>query len=241
VVRVIRGEISYDELNKIIDDAEKGSFINPEERDAYLVRAWEASVEQFLDDGILDETEEKRLTEFKNRFSLSQYDLNEHNAFERVAKAAILRDLLNGVIKQRVNVDGNLPINFQKGELLVWAFPDSNYLEDKTYRKFVGSSQGVSIRVMKGVYYRTSAFRGHPVEYTERVQIDTGWVAITNKNFYFAGSKKSFRTPYTKIVSFEPFSDGIGLTRDAASAKPQIFVTGDGWFTYNLVTNLSKL
>jgi len=47
--------------------------------------------------------------------------------------------------------------------------------------------------------------------------------------------------PYAKIVSFEPFSDGLGLVRDAAIAKPQIFVTGDGWFTYNLVTNLSRI
>jgi hypothetical protein len=29
--------------------------------------------------------------------------------------------------------------------------------------------------------------------------------------------------------------------RDAANAKPQFFITGDGWFTYNLVTNLSQL
>jgi len=36
-----------------------------------------------------------------------------------------------------------------------------------------------------------------------------------------------------------PYSDGIGIHRDAASAKPQIFVTGDGWFTYNLVVNLA--
>lgn len=31
------------------------------------------------------------------------------------------------------------------------------------------------------------------------------------------------------------------LMRDAASAKPQIFITGDGWFTYNLVTNLAQI
>jgi hypothetical protein len=94
---------------------------------------------------------------------------------------------------------------------------------------------------MKGVYYRVGAFKGHAVESTERVHIDTGWVVITTKNIYFAGPQKSVRIPYAKIVSFEPFSDGIGLMRDAATAKPQIFVTGDGWFTYNLVTNLSQL
>jgi hypothetical protein len=40
---------------------------------------------------------------------------------------------------------------------------------------------------------------------------------------------------------FNKFTDGIAVFRDASTAKPQIFVTGDGWFTYNLVTNLARL
>ncbi|MGI6285975.1 hypothetical protein SEF58_09180 [Neomoorella humiferrea] len=38
-----------------------------------------------------------------------------------------------------------------------------------------------------------------------------------------------------------PYSDGIGIQRDAARAKPQFFITGDGWYIYNLVTNAAKL
>jgi hypothetical protein len=114
-------------------------------------------------------------------------------------------------------------------------------LQDKTRREFVGGSQGVSVRVMSGVYYRVSAFKGRPVEHSERVLVDTGLVVIADRNIYFVGPTKSVRIPYAKIVSFERFSNGVGLMRDAATAKPQIFVTGDGWFTYNLVTNLSRL
>jgi hypothetical protein len=71
--------------------------------------------------------------------------------------------------------------------------------------------------------------------------VDNGVLGITNKHIYFAGPMKSFRIAYNKIVSVAPFSDGIGVVRDAATAKPQIFVTGDGWFTYNLATNLAQL
>ena len=83
--------------------------------------------------------------------------------------------------------------------------------------------------------------KGHAVERIERVHIDTGWVILTSKNIYFAGSQKSLRLPYKKIVSFEPYSDGMGIMRDAATAKTQVFVTGDGWFTYNAVINLAQL
>jgi len=87
----------------------------------------------------------------------------------------------------------------------------------------------------------TEWVRSSAIEQAERLHLDTGWVVVTDKNIYFVGPRKSLRLPYAKIISFEPFSDGIGVIRDAATAKPQIFVTGDGWFTYNLITNLSQL
>ncbi|OZB74320.1 MAG: hypothetical protein B7X37_06090 [Halothiobacillus sp. 14-55-98] len=241
VLRAIKGSENFDGLEKTIAEIEQSSFVSSADRKTLLIKGWENAIEQFLEDGVLDTTEEKRLVEFKERFALSQSELDKNGALTKTAKAAILRDVLNGIIPQRISVDGNLPINLQKGEQVVWAFPDSKYLEDKTRRQFVGGSQGVSVRVMKGVYYRVGAFKGQSVEHTERIHIDTGWVVVTNKNIYFAGPQKSVRLPYAKIVSFEPFSDGIGVMRDTATAKPQIFVTGDGWFTYNLVTNLSQI
>jgi len=31
------------------------------------------------------------------------------------------------------------------------------------------------------------------------------------------------------------------VQRDAQTAKAQSFQTGDGWFTYNLITNLAQM
>src|SRR4051812_46664025 len=104
-------------------------------------------------------------------------------------------------------------LTVQKGEQIVWAFGGSRYLEEKTRREWVGRSQGMSVRVARGVYYRTGASRGHSVEHSETVLIDRGWLILTNKHIYFSGPKKSLRVPYSKIVSFEPFSDGMGIMR----------------------------
>ena len=240
-LNAIKSAEGFDSLKNKISEIEQSHSISEQNRKSLLIKSWENAVEDFLEDGVLDRDEENRLTEFKEYFSLSQDDLNKNGVLTKTAKAAIIRDILNGIIPQRLSVEGNLPINFQKDEKIVWAFQNAEYLEDKTRRQYVGGSQGVSVRIAKGVYYRTGTFKGHAVEHTERVHIDTGWVVITNKNLYFAGSQKSLRLPYGKIVSFEPYSDGIGVMRDAATAKPQIFVTGDGWFTYNAVTNLAQL
>lgn len=42
------------------------------------------------------------------------------------------------------------------------------------------------------------------------------------------------------VVPSDPCTDGNCAMRDAETAKPQEFRTGDGWFIYNLVTNLAQ-
>jgi hypothetical protein len=238
---IIDGDDGLDKLEMALDQIEQSALIPASERIAHMVSGFEAAVDEFLFDDILDRTEETKLATFQSRFELSQRDLNQNGALSKVVKSAVLRDLCDGIISNRFQLDGLPAINYQKGEQVVWAFQNAEFLEDKTRREFVGASNGVSIKIAKGVYYRTTAFKGRPVEHTERVHVDSGWVIITDKNIYFSGQKKSVRFPYQKIISFETYSNGIGIMRDTATAKPQIFITGDGWFTYNLVTNLSKL
>ena len=55
------------------------------------------------------------------------------------------------------------------------------------------------------------------------------------------GKPEKFRVRYDRIVSFEPYEDGLGIMRDAQTAKPQTFVTGDGWSVYNLAVNLAQV
>lgn len=217
------------------------SYIASEERTQLLLKGWKAALENCLEDGALDEAEESYLANLRNKFDLSQLDLDRDGSYSRAAKAAVLRSVMNGEIPQKVQIQGALPFNFQKGEKIVWVFQGVSYVEDKTYRRYVGSSSGVSVRVARGVYYRMSGYRGHPIDYNQRTKLDVGTLAITDKSLYFGGTTKSFRIPFKKIVSFQPFTDGIGLFKDTANARAQIFITQDGWFTHNLLTNLCHL
>jgi hypothetical protein len=220
--------------------AEK-KFIQRSDISAAVIEGWEKAVDGAFEDGVLTKEEQTNLDEIQKLFALEQNDLDKNGAYTKLVKGAVLRELLSGNIPEKVSVKGNFPFNLQRDEKLVWLFQGVQYYEQKTRRHYEGGSSGVSIRVARGVYFRTSGFRAHPVETTENVHVGTGILALTNKHLYFAGGTKSFRVPYKKIVSFESYSDGIGIQRDAASAKPQTFVTGDGWFTYNLAMNLSQL
>lgn len=245
-VREIRSSLSLaktspegqilDHLNEI----KERSYIGDEELRQLVAAEWIATVENSSEDDLLDEKFEEHLLEWRSHFALTQQQLDGKGAFTRLSKSVIIQEVLKGVVHSHVKLDANININLQPNEIIVWALP-SDYFEDKTFRSYVGSSQGISVRIMRGLYYRTGSFRGHPISSTETTYIDKGILVITNKSIYFDGSKAGFRVPYRKIVSFFPYEDGIGLFRDAANAKRQMFITGDGWFAYNLAVNLAKI
>lgn len=238
---VLRDSLSLDELRRLVMGVSASSRISELEiRDA-VARAWKGAVDDYLQDGLIEAAEEQRLSAVQQAFSLAQKDLDIDGAYTRVAKAGVLRSLMQGQLPARVSVAGGVPVNLQKGESIIWAFRNVEMFEDKIQKEYVGRSQGMSFRIMKGVYYRVGGFKGRPVETTHRVKVDSGMLIVTERNVYFAGPSKSVRIPFEKIVAFHPYDDGVGIMRDSANAKAQVFVTGDGWFTYNLFVNVANI
>ena len=216
----------------------KGLGLSPGDAKALLIQAWEAAVEGSMEDGLLTQAEENALLKYLSYFNISSYEV-EH-AHRDLVRAAVIRDLVNGEITYRLDIADH-PFNLQKTEKLVWAFRNVDYIETKTKRERRGTSHGLSVRIARGLYYRPSTFRSRVHEWDENVHVDTGLLGVTHKHLYFSGPRKAFRVRYDKIVAYDPFRDGIGFTQDSANAKPKKFITGDGWFIYNLVTNLSSL
>ena len=203
-------------------------------------QGFEDAVDSFLDDHIITEAEETQLAEYASSLNLSESERDRSGGQTRAVMGAVLRQVVEGEIPQRQKVEGNLPFNFQKSEECVSVFDGVTLYEERTRTRFEGGSTGVSMRVAKGVYLRQSAFRGHPVSTTELTYIDDGLLALTTKHLYFAGGRKSYRTPYAKIVSFQSYNDGLGVQRDAMTAKPQVYKLTHGWFAYNLARNLAE-
>lgn len=214
------------------------NFVPQEQVYATLSEGLDAAVDLFFEDGLLTQQEEQRLRDFMGHFSLNQGAGADTRA--RLTQGAVLREVCEGKLPRCPYSRADLPFNFQKSENPVWAFFNVDYYERRTRRIRQGVSQGVSIRVMRGLYYQPRVFRSESVERNVTEHVDAGIVAVTDKHIYFRGQEKSFRIPYARIVSFDGYADGFSLVRDAQTARPQIFATGDGWFAYNLVTNLAE-
>ena len=218
------------------------------ERRALLAGALTDAIDRALDDDLLSREEESAIDRYLDRFGLDgDGDPVLREARARATKAMVIRSVCEGTVPE-VNfraAPGSMPIpfNFQKSEQLVWLFDGVDYYQMRTRREFRGGSTGASVRVARGVYLRQSAFRGHPVSVTETVKADAGLLGVTTRHIYFHGARERFRVRLDRIVSFEPHSDGIGIMRDLARAKPEAFRTDgeDGWFLYNLVTNVARL
>ena len=229
-------EAELAELSLLLDE----SGLSAGSRRELLVHAWEAALEELLEDRNLSLEEEGALVRYMSRFDLQQEDVNANGAYMDLVKAIVLREVMEGEVPERISTRQQLPFNLMKSEKLVWVIDQVDYIRTKTRRIRQGTSHGLSIRVARGLYYRPGVFRSEAIEHEETVHADTGLLGVTSKHLYFHGATKRFRIRYDKIVSFEPYRDGLGVMRDSARAKPEGFLTGDGWFIYNLVTNLAQ-
>ena len=160
-------------------------------------------------------------------------------AYEKALKASFMSKLNRGILPEHNNEDTT--INLLKNEIIAWGNIYAQFFEQTTNVHYQGGHAGFGIKVAKGLYFRTGAFKGKPVQTTQMKHIANGNMTLTNKNIYFQSSARSLRIPYSKIISMEPYTDGLGIHLDGARSKPILFKDIDGWFAFNAISLLSKM
>ena len=216
------------------------NFEEKEKKDI-LIKALNGSLETFLEDGIFDETEEQITKDFAASFGLTQKDLEDSGLFLKIIKLITISELLQGKFPDRFKInESEYPINLMKNEHIIW-ITGCSYYETTAKTQFVGASRGVNIRIAKGIYYRTSGFKGQPVITTELRYKGCGMLFFTNKHLYYHSTDIAFRIKYDKIMTYYSFEDGLGVMKDGTTAKPQYFKGFDGWFAYNIVKNVGNI
>lgn len=211
-----------------------------EKKKATFAAGLEKSVSTLVDTGVVPEYTEDALQGVADAMSLSLTNFQSLPSWNTLVKMLVIDDMLQGYTPDRFPLT-DVPINLQKNETIIWCFFDVDYYEPRQKTVSYGTSQGFSVRIAKGLYYRVGAFKGEPVVTTEQRLITSGCLFLTNKNLYFYSGDKSIRVPYAKIVAYTPYEDGLGVQKEAASSKPMTFVGLDGWFAYNVVKNISNI
>ena len=238
----LTSSISPLRFRELIEDLTRSAFIRDEDFRHLILLGFSALIDTALDDDLLTEGKEDRIVVLIKAFELKVSELTVNDSGHRLAKASILRQLGEGKLPTSLpRIEGYNPINLEHGETIIWVLKNATYFTPRTRTKYVGASHGVSLRLMKGVYYRVGAFSGAPVQTQYLSDEGTGDFVITNLNVYFLSPLKVLKFPARKIVAIEPHSDGLTISRDGLNAKPAIFTLDDPWFAANAISRLSHL
>lgn len=195
----------------------------------------------FLSDGTLSNDEQKKITDYIQAFGLQLNNIPapyQNGDISKLSQVALIKALQNGIVP-KINIQ--VPIILGKNESVLWAYSSVSCYQEKVTREWVGRNSGLSFRVCKGVYYRIGRSKGHPVERSSMELQGTGMLYVTNKNLIFWSQMKNMKIPFSKIIGFTPYSDGIEVHRDGASAKRLTLQGFDPWFIMNVISQLTNL
>lgn len=97
----------------------------------------------------------------------------------------------------------------KKGEVAIDSVPCKLLEYRSGGSSYQGGSQGVSIRIMKGVSWRVGANRGQLVRNPEALTvIDTGDATFTNQRVVFGGQSQTREWAFDKLVDFDAGDNG---------------------------------
>lgn len=192
---------------------------------------------RFLEDGVISDDERSLFNNFVGEFGINIGELPSKYADSNIIKVkqlTFLKDLQNG---ERPNVIIDAPVILTKGEFFIWAYKGVTAYEERTKSEWVGRSGGASIRICKGVYYHVGQSKGHKVSTQYMAAVGTGFLMLTNKNIIFYSRSKSIKVAYRKIITLQPYSDGVEVQRET-NQKRLVFSGFDAWFIMNLLSTL---
>lgn len=205
-----------------IDHIAEKSNLTCDMRDEFVFASWEEVVIVTQSKASAGSRDRDNLIHFAKSLNIAQSSIKNSKALRKFDEK-IINDIEIGLqLESNLSVE-ETPFNLYKSERLVCVFKNALYLKEQVVQR------------------RNQSRRyGSPTIYGMK-SVDRGMMGVTTKHIYFVGDKERFRIRYDRIVAFKEYPDGVGLNRGAEKTRHQKFVTGEGWFTYNLVTTLAKL
>ena len=225
-------------FRELIDQDAAQNYVKPDECDQLVRQGLGTVIRAAVDrEQGLSSADDERIDELQKAFGLTLNTLGPSGTV--LAKARILRAIDTGKVSTiNIQLDGNLAPRLEDNERPIWSFNGVNYLTMRARTQYVGHSSGVSIRIAKGLYYRTGAYRGEPIRSEYLSNEDRGSLTITDHNVYFVGAHRALKIPLNKIASCHLYSDGIEILRNGVTAKPSVFTLDDPAFAANLLSRL---
>ena len=180
-----------------------------------------------MDDCRLTAEEEAELKAISESLSVTpQFDQATQSTLDRFR---LYYQIENGMLPE-YSVD----INLLKGEVCHFGCAANWHEYRSVTRRINYSGPAISVKIMRGVYYRAGSMSVQPVLSQELQLIGSGMLYLTNKRVIFVGDNKATTIRYNKIVTMNPYSNGVEIIKDAGKS-PTITVANENAEMMNLV------
>jgi hypothetical protein len=216
---VADGKLTPKEIGEL--EQKKAEFgLTSQDLDRLKVDVFATAFSVAKGDQSVTEDEEKELQQIQSYLGIPD------DAISATKKELARLRLINEI--QQGNLPAIATVNLvkQKNEVVHWVEPSSLAEEKVVRRRYEGGSQGVSLRIAKGVSYRVGGHRGHIVSETGIVPVSIGDLVITNQRIIFRGDGKSFAIKLDKILDIQIFTDMIQFSENN-KPKPRMVMFKD--------------
>ncbi len=138
--------------------------------------------------------------------------------------------------------EGRLPniaisnLNLSKDEICHYADIGYTFKDKIITTGYTGKSSGVSLRLMKGLTYRTGGSGGKAIRETQRTTYK-GVIYITNKRVIYSSTNECFDKTFDKITSVIEAKDGIILQIGSSSYSIILNTHSEFIKVFNMVKN----
>ena len=190
-----------------------------------LLECWEKFLDKVLEDKLLEKDEETLLTQLTKALALEEADVAPYRV--KIVRAAILREVLNGIIPKRFKTNRPLRVALQKNETVIWVSRRVPACEAAPGSSGGGAPAGTGVRGPAGI--------------AETARIGSGDLIITDLNIFWASPSQTIKIPVMKLASVIADSCGVTLLEGGATARSVTFRVDDPWFISNLARNLHLL
>ena len=113
-------------------------------------------------------------------------------------------------------------LNLEAGEAVYACLPRTTLMEPHSVRTYRAGSNGVSIRVAKGLSFRLGGMAGRGESHEELRLLDVGTLILTSERLIFIGSVRTKNISFADLLALEAYTDALRVSH-VGKSKPEIY------------------
>jgi hypothetical protein len=160
-------------------------------------------IQRAKSDGRVDDAEMQLIQQIVNLTSVPNETLGE------LLSVLFVQRRLYEVSQGRLTPITVTGLNLYANEKAYWAEPVTLYEHKIVRRETVGRSQGVSLRIMRGVSYRIGGSKGQSVPIYDDVAVAQGQLIFTNQRVVFKGDRRTMMVMLKDVIGADPYTNAI--------------------------------